>query len=319
VRAIGGATLVSLNVVPRHRLRVSLLLAAVLAVLAATAAGCGSSSGGSTQAAGTNASAGKNCEVGDLNLVKLGRLTIGTDNPAFPPWFGGGTSEGSKWKINDPATGKGFESAVSYAVARKLGFKRNEVDWVVVPFDQAFKPGSKSFDFAINQISYTPARAKSVDFSSSYYDVNQALVGIKGTPITSVKTRADLKDYKLGAQIGTTSYDYITKNIKPKQQPSVYNTSNDVNSALKAKQIDGIVVDLPTAFFIVGAGQVPNSVVVGQFPSVGGPEHFGMVFQKGNALVKCVNQALSALKADGTLARIQNEWLSSKVSAPVLK
>jgi polar amino acid transport system substrate-binding protein len=296
-------------------LRTSLLVGALVAGLAVLAAGCGSSS----QSSGATATSARSCEPRDLNLVKTGRLTIGTDNPAFPPWFGGGTSEGSKWKINDPATGKGFESAVAYAVARKMGFKRNEVDWVVVPFEQAFKPGSKNFDFAINQISFTPARAKSVDFSSSYYDVNQALVGIKGTPITSVKTRADLKDYKLGAQIGTTSYDYITKNIKPKQQPSVYNTSNDVNSALKAKQIDGIVVDLPTAFFIVGAEQVPNSVVVGQFPSVGGPEHFGMVFQKGNTLVKCVDEALASLKADGTLARIQNEWLSSKVSAPVLK
>ena len=222
------------------------------------------------------------------------------------------------WKVSDPTSGQGFESAVAYAVANKLGFKKANVHWVVVPFDQSFKPGAKSFDFDVNQISFTPARAKSVDFSDSYYDVNQALVGLKGTPITSAKSTADVKKYKLGAQIGTTSYDYIIKNIKPSKQPSVYNTSNDVNSGLKAHQIEGIVVDLPTAFYIT-AVQIPQAKIVGQFPTVGTPEHFGMVLAKGNSLTSCVDKALASLKNDGTLAKIQKEWLSSKANAPVLK
>jgi polar amino acid transport system substrate-binding protein len=293
------------------RLKVTFLLC-LAAVLAFVASGCGGSSKKSS------APPSASCKVADLNLVKAGQLAVGTDNPAFPPWFGGTPPKGSTWKVSDPNSGQGFESAVAYAVARKLGFSKSDVHWVVVPFEQSFKPGAKNFDFDANQISFTPARAKSVDFSNSYYDVNQALVGLKGTPITTAKTTADVKKYKLGAQIGTTSYDYIKNNIKPNQQPSVYNTSNDVNSGLKAHQIDGIVVDLPTAFYIT-AVQIPQATIVGQFPTVGTPEHFGLVLAKGNSLTSCVNKALASLKADGTLAKIQQEWLSSKANAPVLK
>ena len=244
---------------------------------------------------------------------------MATDNPAFPPWFGGGTPKGSTWKFNDPTTGKGYESAVAYAVAKKLGFQPSTVKWVVVPFEQLFKPGKAAYDFDINQVSVTPQRKQSVTFSDSYYNTNQALVAIKGTPITKAKTTADLKKYKLGAQIGTTSYDYIVKNIKPDKQPAVYNNSNDVNSGLKTHAIDGIVVDLPTAFIITGAEEVPNSVVVGRFPAIGGGDHFGMVFSKGNDLVTCVNKALSELKSDGTLNQLQDKWISSVGAAPVLK
>jgi polar amino acid transport system substrate-binding protein len=258
------------------------------------------------------------CAKDSLELVNAGKLTIGTDNPAFPPWFDGGTPKGSKWEINDPARGKGFESAVAYAVAKELGFSPDEVEWTVVPFNQSFKPGSKRFDFDINQISFSEQRAKSVDFSDSYYDVNQALVALKGTPIADAESLADLKGYKLGAQIGTTSYDYILENIDPDKKPSVYDSNADVISALKAKQIDGLVVDLPTAFF-VSAVEVPNGTIVGQFATVGEQERFGMVFEKGSPLVECVNKALQSLKDDGTLASIQQEWLSDKADAPVLK
>jgi polar amino acid transport system substrate-binding protein len=296
----------------RVRLKLAILFAAT-ALLAALAAGCGG--GGSKKS--SSATTGAGCSKDSLNLVTGGKLTVGTDNPAYPPWFGG--TEKKPWKVSDPTSGEGFESAVAYAVAKQLGFSKGDVKWVVVPFDQSFRPGSKNFDFDINQISFTPQRAKAVSFSDSYYNVNQALIGIKGSPITKVKTQADIKKYKLGVQLGTTSYQYVVKNIKPSQQPSVYNNSQDVTSALKAHQIDGVVVDLPTAFFITGSGEVPNSEVVGQFPTVGTPEHFGMVFSKGNSLVSCVDKALAKLKSDGTLPKIQREWLSNKVSAPVLK
>jgi polar amino acid transport system substrate-binding protein len=291
------------------RLKLTILLGAT-ALLATVAAGCG----GSKKSSAPKSSS---CATDNLSLVHSGQLTVGTDNPAYPPWFGG--TPKSPWKVSYPYSRQGFESAVAYAVAKQLGFSNGKVKWVVVPFEQSFRPGSKNFDFDINQISYLPQRAKAVDFSDSYYNVNQALIGIKGSPITKVKNQADVKKYKLGVQLGTTSYDYVVKNIKPKQQPSVYNNSQDVTSALKAHQIDGIVVDLPTAFFITGSGEVPNSVVAGQFPTVGTPEHFGMVFAKGNSLVKCVNKALATLKSDGTLAKIQREWLSQKASAPELK
>ena len=292
-----------------------LFLLAIAAVLAAAAAGCG----GSSESSSSTAASGSSCDKGDLALVSDGKLTVGTDNPAYPPWFGGTPAKGSVWKISEPTSGEGFESAVTYAVAKELGFDKGDVKWVVVPFDQSFRPGSKNFDFDVNQISFAPQRAKAVDFSDSYYNVNQALVGTKGSPITNAKSQADVKKYKLGVQLGTTSYQYVVKNIKPTQQPSVYNNSQDVTSALKAHQIDGIVVDLPTAFFITGSGEVPNSVVVGQFPTVGTPEHFGLVLEKDSKLTSCVDNAISSLKSDGTLAKLQREWLSNKVDAPVLK
>jgi polar amino acid transport system substrate-binding protein len=262
--------------------------------------------------------AAQQCEKDQLNLVQPGQLTIGTDNPAFPPWFEGGTPEGSPWEINDPSTGEGFESAVAYAVAEELGFSEDEVEWVEVPFNQAFKPGPKDFDFDINQISYRAQRDQAVDFSDSYYDVNQALVAVEGNPIADATTLEDLKDHKLGAPVGTTSFDYIEQNIQPNEDPGVYDTLNDAISALENGQIDGVVVDLPTAFFIV-AVQIDQGVTVGQFPTVGQQEYFGMVFEEGNPLRDCVNQALEALRADGTLEQIQQEWLADKAQAPVLE
>ena len=283
----------------------------LVVLLSVLAAGCGGSSNKSS--AGTT-TASSSCSKADLNLVNAGQLTVGTDNPAFPPWFGG--AEKKPWKVSDPYSGQGFESAVAYAVAGKLGFAKSEVKWIVVPFNTAFAPGPKKFDFDINQISYKPARANAVDFSDSYYDVNQALVVVKGTPISKVTSIAGLKPYKFGAQLGTTSYDYINNNIKPSKKTAVFDTNDAAVAALKNKQIDGLVVDLPTAFYVT-AVQVPNGKILGQFPTVGTPEHFGMVFEKGNSLVTCVNDALSKLHADGTLKSLEAKWLQA--DAPVLK
>ena len=291
------------------------LLAALL--LAAVAAGCGGDDDDQAAAPTTTAAETEagGCEKENLELVDAGKLTVGTDNPAYPPWFGG--PEKAPWKVSDPRSGEGFESAVAYAVAEELGFERGEVEWVVVPFNNSFKPGPKNFDFDINQISYSDERAQAVDFSDSYYDVNQSVVALNSSKIANAKSIADLKDAKLGAPVGTTSYQYIVDNVKPSQQPGVYDTNNDAISALKAKQIDGLVVDLPTAFFITAA-QIENSKIVGQFPAAGEQERFGMVFEKGSSLVDCVNEALAALKDDGKLEEIQQEWLSDKASAPVL-
>jgi polar amino acid transport system substrate-binding protein len=249
--------------------------------------------------------------------VSAGKLTVGTDNPAFPPWFGG--TPHAPWKVSDPRSGKGFESAVAYAVAQQIGYGRAQVQWVYTPFNKAYAPGRKSFDFDINQISVTPERAKVVDFSDSYYDVVQSIVVLKGRPIASVHSIAGLRKFKLGVQIGTTSYNTITEQIRPSAKPAVYDTNDKVVFALKTKQIDGLVVDLPTAFYVT-AVQVPNAKILGQFPNPAkSPEHFGMVFQKGNPLRACVNKALTALKANGALKRIQQTWLSKVVGVPVLK
>jgi polar amino acid transport system substrate-binding protein len=257
------------------------------------------------------------CAKASLHTVKSGMLTVGTDNPAYPPWYAGGTKS-SFWKINDPSNGKGFEPAVADAIAAKLGFPRNQVKWVYIPFNRSYAPGPKSFDFDINQISYTPARAKVVSFSNSYYDVNQSLVVLKGKPIARVHTIAGLKPYKLGAQLGTTSYDFIKGTIKPSKSPAVFPQNAGAIQALKNGQIDGLVVDLPTAFYVT-AVQVPNATILGQFPAESGGEHFGMVFAKGNPLVGCVNKALASLKASGALQKIQQRWLAKATGAPVLK
>jgi polar amino acid transport system substrate-binding protein len=267
-------------------------------------------------ATGTTAAAA-GCAKSSLKTVSDGMLTVGTDNPAYPPWYAGG-SKSSFWKINDPSNGKGFEPAVAYAVASKLGYPHSKVKWVYVPFNRSYAPGPKSFDFDINQISYTPARAKVVSFSDSYYDVNQALVVLKGKPISKARSIAALKDYKLGAQLGTTSYGFIQDTIKPSKSPAVFPENAAAVQALKNGQIDGLVVDLPTAFYVT-AVQVPNSTILGQFPTETGGEHFGMVFAKGNPLVACVNNALTSLKASGALKKIQQQWLAKATGAPVLK
>jgi len=287
-----------------------------LAVLGLLATACASEnpvlSTGSPSAGETAA----DCAKGVTGYVSPGALTVGTDNPAYPPYFQGGTTKGSQWKLNDPATGKGFESTVAYAVAGAMGFSADQVQWVVAPFNQTYAPGSKGWDFAIEQISYSAKRARAVDFSDSYYDVNQALVAVKGTPITSATSLADLQGYTLAAPLGTTSYDYIVDVIKPTKEPGALNSLSDTVAAINAHQVDGIVVDLPTALFIADpfVQEVKNSVVVGQFPTVGTPEHFGMTFVKGNPLVGCVNQALAELKSQGTLQAITTKWLSEKTN-----
>ena len=297
-------------------IRISLAL--LVLILALVASACGSEESVPTEPVGTGAGtvSADPCAKDQLQLVNDGTLTIGTDNPAYPPWFGG-TPQG-QWKISDPASGKGFESAVAFAVAKEMGFAPDEVEWTVVPFNNSFKPGPKDFDFDINQISYTPKRAQSVDFSDSYYDVNQSVVALKDSSIANATSLADLKDATLGAPVGTTSYDYITQNIQPSKQPQVYDTLDAGVAALKAHQIDGLVVDLPTAFFVT-AVQVPNGKIVGQFPTVGSQEYFGMVLPKDSPLTECVDEALAHLKDSGELAQIQQTWLSDKASAPVLQ
>jgi polar amino acid transport system substrate-binding protein len=248
---------------------------------------------------------GASCAKEDLNLVQEGVLTIGTDEPAFPPWF---DFEGG------PSTGTGFESAVAYAVAEELGFTAEEVEWVVVPFNNSFAPGEKDFDFDINQISITEERDEAVDFSDGYYNVNQALLGFADSEIASATTIEDLKGFQLGAQVGTTSLDFINDVIQPDTEALVYDTNADAKAAFDAGQLDGLVLDLPTAFF-VSAVEIEGSAVIAQFPSGDDPEQFGMLFEEGNPLRDCVNEALANIDLDA----IQQEWLSDVVDAPVIQ
>jgi polar amino acid transport system substrate-binding protein len=250
-------------------------------------------------------------------LFAPGVLTVGTGNPAFPPWWGGGENDGSEFEINDPANGEGYEGAVVAEVAARLGFAfPDEVTFVPVAFNQSFAPGPKDFDFVLQQISHTARRDESVDFSESYYDVNQALVANEDSPIAGATSVDDLVDARLGAPIGTTSLEVIETVIQPAQEPQVYDDLAQAVQDLASGAIDGIVVDLPTGFFIA-AVEIRGGVVVGQFAAES-QEYFAMAFETADPLVACVNLALQEMKADGTLDAIHEEWLASATNAPVL-
>jgi polar amino acid transport system substrate-binding protein len=287
-----------------------------LAVLASVAAACSNDSTTSSPAASTSVTQTAQECAAAATLVTDGTLTVGTDSPAYPPYFQGGTGKGSDWEINDPNTGKGFESAVAYEIADRMGFVGGDVKWVIVPFGQSYAPGPKQFDFDINQISYSPKRAQAVDFSDSYYDVNQAVVVVKGTPIAGATSVADLAPYKLATQIGTTSADLIENYIGG--TAGTYQSLRDAVAAVNAGQADGLVVDYPTALYMADpyVQEVKNSTVLAQFPTdaVEGGEHFGTVQAKDSTLTPCIDRALQEMKADGTLQDITDEWLSKKTN-----
>jgi polar amino acid transport system substrate-binding protein len=300
-------------------MRRGILVALMLAGLAVAAAGCGGDDdddGGSAGGTTTQTEQITACEKDSLELVTPGQLTIATDNPGFPPWFEGPKKD-EPWDPTTTPTKKGYEAEVAYAIADQLGFTDDEVKWTVVPFGQLFRPGAKDYDFDINQVSYSAERENAVDFSDSYYDVEQAVVSKEGSPIADAGSLADLKDATLGVQIGTTSYDTLVEVIDPTDEPKVYDTNNDAISALKAGQIDGIVVDYPTSLYM-SAVQIPKGTIVGRLPRLGdSPERFGVIFEKGNPLRECVNEAISVLREDGTLDRLEQKWIVGS-APPVL-
>ncbi|MFE1378770.1 ABC transporter substrate-binding protein [Streptomyces sp. NPDC058740] len=290
---------------PRH----SVILATASALVALAASGCAPQPEETSAAAPTGSKAAS-CTTEALATKARGKLTVGTDTPAYAPWF----------QDDDPANGKGYESAVAYAVAQKLGFAKGDVVWQKVAFNNAFAPGAKTFDFDINQVSINEDRRKAVDLSSGYYDVRQAVIALKDSKAAKATGLADLKGAKLGAQVGTTSLDVINELIKPDRKAAVFQKNDLAKAALKNGQVDAIVVDLPTAFYITGA-EVTEAKVVGQFATTPGAakEQFGLVLDKGSPLTSCVSQAVDALRKDGTLAAIEKQWLSDAAGAPVLK
>jgi len=286
---------------------------AAIAMLAASAglAGCASESSSSSSISATPAAGGSSSAASCSNsaiqgqLYAKGQLTVATDKPVYPPWF----------INNKPTNGQGYESAVAYAVAAQLGFSKSQVTWAYEPFNSSYAPGPKKFDFDINEISYSAQRAQAVTFSDSYYDVQQALVALKNSPIVAKHSPADLKTYVFGDQVGTTSLLFINSQIQPSQTPKVFETLNDVKQALQTKRIAALVTDTPTAEFITT--EIPGSTVVAQFPSTG--EHYGLLFAKGNPLVSCVNKALATLKSNGTLAKLTAQYLKDFTSIPTIK
>src|SRR5690349_5931508 len=241
-----------------------------------------------------------------LATLYPGIFTFGTDQPVYPPWYMG----------DNPASGEGFEAALAYAVAAKMNYTRDDVRWVRVPFNAALAPGSKTFDANLSEFSITQQRRAAVDFSSPYFDVTQAVVTVKSSPAARVRSVRDLKKLRLGVQVGTTSYS-AAASVNGDVPVEVYNTNVDAKMALTTGQIDALVADLPTAFAV--ANELRDGQMVGQLPSVSGDvEQFGLVLDKGSALTRCVSWAVDALRADGTLDRLKQRWLTDAGKAPVL-
>ncbi|HEX2388551.1 MAG TPA: ABC transporter substrate-binding protein [Solirubrobacterales bacterium] len=276
-----------------------LLLCLIGAAVAIAACGDSDSSDSTAADSSTSSTSLADCTPDTLDTLKSGTLTIGTDKPAFPPYF----------EDNDPTNGKGFESATAYAIADQLGFSSDQVEWTVVPFNSSYAPGPKDFDFDINQISITPKRAEQVDFSSPYYTADQAVVALKGSDAAAATSLADLQDAQFGVQIGTTSLDAVNEVIQPSSDPQVFDTSNDVVSALKQDQVDAVVVDTPTALYLT-AVQVPDGTIVGEFPAPGGDE-WGALLAKDSPLTDCVSAAVDELRSSGELDKIQEQWINS--------
>ncbi len=296
--------------------------AATIAGIVTLLAACTSNQGGSPSASADASGVAGACSPDSLETKTDGRLTIGTDNPAFPPYWdppADGEEATDPWELGDPTNKRGFEGAVAWAVAEELGFGDDSVDFIAVPFDNSYAPGEKDFDFYLAQVSYSEERAEAVDLSDGYFFSNQALVANADTPITEAASIADVADYRLGVQQGTTSLAYIEEEIQPATEPSVYNSNDAAIAALNAGQVDGIVVDLPTAFFVT-AVQMENGTIVGQFPAAGDEqEYFSLVLEQDSPLTECVNQAIASLEESGSLDEITQEWMSENAGAPVLE
>jgi polar amino acid transport system substrate-binding protein len=281
--------------------RLSLLL-----VIALLAVACGTDDDAAT--GGTGACEGELGDISTLDLKVPDTLTVATGEPVFPPWM----------IDDDPSNGEGFESAVVYAVADQLGFEPDQVEWVRTGFTEAIVAGAKDYDFNVQQYTITEERDAVVDFSDGYYALRQAIVGYEDSAAVGATTVADLQELRIGAQIGTTSLDYVENVIQPNTPAAVYDTNADAKAALDADQVDALVFDLPTAYYVT-AVEIEGSVILGQLEEVGDqPEELGFLFEEGSALVPCVNEALANLRSDGTLADLENEWLAQGGDIPTI-
>jgi len=287
---------------PRLRLLSLLAVLALAAGLLLAACGDDDDDAAAGTTAGTSAAV---CEKDTLQTKTAGTLTVATDSPAFEPYV----------VDDDPTNGEGFESAVAYAIADQLGFAKDEVKWIRVPFNSTFAPGPKKYDFDVNQVSISPERQQGADFSSPYYTTPQGVLVAGDSSFASATTVADLKDAQIGVQVGTTSLDAVNAVIAPSKQPRVYDNSTDVVRALKNGQVDAIVTDLPTTIYLRDA-EVEGSKLVGQFSAPGGDD-WGAVLEKGSPLTPCVTQAVDTLRESGELQQITDQWIGAE--APELQ
>src|SRR5215203_3319519 len=261
----------------------------------------GCSGQGSGRSAEGGSGSEKSCDVKNPPLFKEGVLTVATDRPAYPPWFEGG-----------PENYSGFEGEVANEVAERMDLP---IEWVVEPFNKSYAPGAKDYDFDINEITITPEREQAVDFSDGYFDNAQGILVMKDNPAADAKSISDLKDLTIGAQVGTTGLDFVNETIKPTEDPKVFDTTNDAKSALESGQIDVFVTDLVTTVYLRDF-EIDGSTVIGKYPR---NEQFGILLEKGNPLVGCVNEALTSMKEDGTLEELQKKHLQQYLGVPTIE
>jgi polar amino acid transport system substrate-binding protein len=238
-------------------------------------------------------------------------LTVGTGDPAVSPWWEGGTTkEHPEWKPNDPYLGRGYEGALTSELGDRLNIPDEHIRFVPTEPEEALAPGPKPFDFAIDQLPSAAARSDDVDLSDGYYDVVPALLSVQGSRVSSARSLGDLTDATLGA-MGTSGLRYVRERIRPSGSSIVY---DDVFAAVRGLQdgdVDGVVVDLPTAR-LLAAELGRATTLIRTLPVVGAQDHFAMAFEEGSPFVECVNLALDEIAADGTLDRIRRRWLGSQ-------
>jgi polar amino acid transport system substrate-binding protein len=286
---------------------------ALLLALTLIVAACGGDDGtqddqGADDTAGDDAAAA-GCEPDQLDTHQEGVLTVATGEPVFEPWM----------VDDDPTNQEGFESALVYELAGELGFGADDIEWVRTGFDEAIAPGDKPYDFNIQQYSITEERREVVEFSIGYYQVEQALVAAADSPVVEAESLEDLRDARLGAAIGTTSLNYVEDVIQPEAQAQVYNDNAAAKAAFDAGQVDGLVFDLPTAYYIT-AVEITDAEIVGVLPRVGeDPEELGLLFEQDSGLIDCVNEALQAMHDSGRIEELEEQWLAQGGSIPTLR
>lgn len=290
-------------------MRITIRLAVLAAAGALALAGCASTDDTpSTPDTTGDATASEETAPAGLTTVTEGKLTIGTSDPAYEPWV----------VDNDPSNGQGYESAVAYAVAAELGFAPEDVEWVAASFDQIIAPGVKNYDFAINQVSITEERKANIAFSSSYYDATQAVVTIEGSGAEGVTDIAGLKDLKIGAMVGTTSAAVVEAAVEPTHGVALFNDNDQAKQALASGLVDVVVFDLPTALYVT-AVELEGGTFIGQLPAGDNPDQFGLVLDLESPIIDEVTAAVDALRANGTLAELEAEWLTDTAGVPVLE
>jgi len=303
---------------------VAALAIIVMLLVACTGGGSSPSASASSSEAATTDSAEASpseaaaaCAPEDLATKTPGTLTVGTDNPAFPPYFSDATQT-DPWEFGDPTNGQGFESAIAYALADQLGFSEDQVSWIAVPFNNSIAPGPKEFDVYLAQVSFTEERAEAVDLSEGYFFSNQALVTTADSPLADATTIEEVAQQRLGAAGNTTSLTYIQEKIQPAQEPRVYDDNTGAKSGLETGDVQGVVFDLATAFYIVNV-EMEDGVVVGQLPSdPDDKEHFSFVLDLDSPLTDCVNEAILTMGENGELDSIAAEWLADFLDAPFI-